>query len=808
MVNGATPDVITFNIPGSGVHTIQPTSALPVIGDGVLIDGYSQVGSSVNTLATGNNAVLLIELSGASLSAAANTLLAVLGSETTIRGLVMNRAGAGSSGSGTTLALMSLASNVKIEGNFIGTNAAGTAVTPYPALGISLDNVSNSTIGGTTPAARNLISGNLSGLSLRGPETTGNVIAGNTIGTNASGTAAIPNAVYGIWLGPFAANNLIGGTTAGARNVISGNGAGVAAASNYGGVLYTLGDGNRIQGNYIGTTADGNGALGNGAVGQNTTGGITIADLTLGTGTLTIGGTAAGAGNLISGNKGSGIVVTAAGYAVPAGTVVVQGNRIGTGASGTAANANQGDGIFQDSFALKLVVGGTTAAERNVISGNLGSGISGGSYFGGAVIQGNFIGTDLTGTLPLGNGNHGVLATATAQIGDPATPGSGNVIAFNIRNGITVTGDVGNPISRNSIFANGGLGIDLGNNGVTPNDAGDGDTGPNNMQNFPVLTTVVFDGSGARIGATLNSTANTAFRVEFFSNTSCEASGYGQGRTYLGFTAVTTNGSGNGSFSSVAVPVPAGQTVITATATDPSGNTSEFSACFPNNGSTSTVSNSSHTSVESPPVCNPVGSSRSVQTFTNEETIGPATIFIGDRDSGGTPFQVLAGTTNLNTNTHTEIYQCVAITPPPPTKLTIPSVNGGVSPTVGVGFNVVVQTQDGTSAPQNVAANTAATLSLLTGTGALGGSLGCTIPAGSNTCTVTGVTYSVAEGGVSLRATRTSGDVLAFGNSAAFAVDAARDPAAAIPTLSEWGKILLGLSLLALGAWRLGNLGS
>ena len=221
-----------------------------------------------------------------------------------------------------------------------------------------------------------------------------------------------------------------------------------------------------------------------------------------------------------------------------------------------------------------------TAAERNIISGNLGSGISGGSYYGNAVIQGNYIGTDITGTLPLGNGNHGVLATATgAQIGDGATPGSGNVIAFNTHNGIAVTGDLGNPISRNGIFSNGGLGIDLGNNGVTPNDAGDPDTGPNNLQNFPVLTSALFGGGSTTIGGTLNSMANTAFRVEFFSNASCDPSGHGEGQTFLGFTTVTTDGSGNGSFNSLTFPVPPGQAVITATATDPAGNTSEFSAC-------------------------------------------------------------------------------------------------------------------------------------------------------------------------------------------------------------------------------------
>ncbi|MBK5965525.1 hypothetical protein CCR95_15875 [Thiocystis minor] len=799
MINGPTPDVITFNIPGAGVHTIQPISALPVIGEGVLIDGYSQPGASVNTLATGTNAVLLIELSGASLSAVSNTLLSVLGSDTTIRGLVMNHAGAGSSGSGTTLALLSLASNARIEGNFIGTNAVGTAAAANPGSGIRLDNVSNSTIGGATPAARNLISGNFSGLILRGPETTGNLIAGNTIGTNAAGTAAIPNTVLGIRLGPYVANNLIGGTTAGARNLISGNGAGIDAASNWPGSLYTLGDGNRIEGNYIGTSADGSGALGNGAVGQNTTGGIIISDLNLGAGTLTIGGTTAGAGNLIAGNKGSGIVVIAYDSSPPSGTVVVQGNRIGTNAAGTAANPNQGDGIFQDYLALPLVVGGTSAAARNIISGNLGSGIAGGSYYGTALIQGNYIGADITGSQPLGNGKHGILATATgAQIGDPAMADGGNLIAFNTLNGIAVTGDVGNRISRNRIFSNGGLGIDLGNNGVTPNDAGDPDTGPNNLQNFPVLTGVALVTGNTTMRGTLNSTANTAFRIEFFSNTVCGGNGDGQGRSFLGFTTVTTDGSGNGGFSAVTLPVPPDQSVIAATATDPSGNTSEFSHCLQRAGSTSTTwSTTSITRLESPPACTPVGSSRRVETITIEDTIGPATIVIGDRDAGGTAFDVPSEWINLNVNTHTDIFQCVASTPTAPTKLTVTSVNGGINPTVGVGFNVVVQAQDGSDVPQNVAANTAVTLSLLSGTGTLGGTPGCTILAGANSCTVAGVTYSGAESNVSLAATGTSGDQLADGISIAFTVIPAT--VTEIPTLSEWGMLMLS-GLMALSA--------
>lgn len=801
MINGPTPDVITFNIPGAGVHTIQPASDLPVIGEGVFIDGYSQPGSSVNTLATGNNAVLQIELSGASLSATPNILLAVLGSDTTIRGLIMNQA-AGSSGSGTTLALMSLASNAKVEGNFIGTNAAGTAAAANPGSGVRLDNVSNSSIGGTAPAARNLISGNGYGVFLRGPETTGNLIAGNSIGTDAAGTAAIPNTVYGIRLGPYVANNLIGGTTAGARNLISGNGAGISAASNYGGSLYTLGDDNRIEGNYIGTSADGNAALGNGTVGQNTTGGILISDLTLGSGTLTIGGTAAGAGNLISGNKGSGIVVMAYDFSPPSGTVVIQGNLIGTNTAGTAANPNLGDGIFQDFFTLPLVVGGTSAAARNIISGNRGNGIAGGSYYGTALIQGNYIGTDITGSQPLGNGKHGILASATgAQIGDPATTDGGNLIAFNTLNGIAVTGDVGNRISRNRIFSNGVLGIDLGSDGVTLNDVGDPDTGPNNLQNFPVL---LHDLYARTVQGTLNSTPNTVFRIDLFSNAACDPSGHAQGQTYLGFTTVTTDGGGYADFGSLNFPLPASHTVFTATATDPANNTSEFSACSQLGSNDSlTTSTTSMTRLESPPACTPIGSSRRVETVTLEESIGPVTIFIGDRDTGGTAFLVPSEWTNLNVNTHTDIFQCVATASTAPTQLTISSINGGADPTLGIGFSVVVQAQDGGSTPQNVAANTVVTLSLLSGTGTLGGTTGCTIVAGSNSCTVTGVSYSVAEAGIRLTATRTGGDTLSAGNSAVFSVNAVLASVAAIPSLSEMGLWMLAALVGLLGMARM-----
>jgi hypothetical protein len=134
-------------------------------------------------------------------------------------------------------------------------------------------------------------------------------------------------------------------------------------------------------------------------------------------------------------------------------------------------------------------------------------------------------------------------------------------------------------VTENSIFLNAGLGIDLANDGVTANDAGDADVGPNNLQNFPILTSANTSGGNTTIAGSLNSTPNTTFRLEFFANDAVDPTGYGEGQFFVGFTNVTTNGTGNVSFSSVVPQVP-GNPRITATATDPQGNTSEFSGAI------------------------------------------------------------------------------------------------------------------------------------------------------------------------------------------------------------------------------------
>gem|GEM_PF-441485 len=605
---------ITFNIAGAGVKTITPATALPDITQPVVIDGYTQPGASANTLVTGDNAVLLVELK---FNVAAADALKITGGGSTVRGLVINGSGAGSNG----IRLVTGGGNT-VEGCFIGTDAAGATDQSGFNDGVIIVSSSTNLIGGTTPAARNLISGNgLNGVEINGGNLSANVIAGNYLGTNAAGTAAIGN-VNGVNVAgtPNITNNTIGGTTAGAGNLISGNtGAGI-------GVSGSAVSGTIIQGNVIGLKSDGATALANGSFGITVSGpntqiggttaaarnvisgngndGITISTtpntvqgnyigtnaagtaavsnsghgISVAGGANTIGGTAAGAGNVISGNALRGVVINGGGSGS-----VVQGNLIGTDKNGTVDLGNSGDGIAI--VATNVTVGGASAAARNVISGNNQSGINVSNT--GAVIKGNYIGVQADGATALQNNASGITIVSSAggtTVGGTAA-GEGNVIAFNLSDGIQVTGgSLNNRFSGNSIFSNGStapnLGIDLlGTDGVNANDAGDPDTGSNNLQNFPVLTSANTSAGSTTIQGTLNSTASTQFSVEFFSNPTCDASGNGEGKTFLGSTTVTTDGSGNATINTtLGVALTAGQ-VVTATATDPAGNTSEFSAC-------------------------------------------------------------------------------------------------------------------------------------------------------------------------------------------------------------------------------------
>jgi hypothetical protein len=384
----------------------------------------------------------------------------------------------------------------------------------------------------------------------------GNIVKGSYIGTDVTGTVDLGNAFDGLNIA--SSNNTIGGTAAAARNVISGNG--------NTGILITAGPtGNLVQGNFIGTNAAGTGAIGNGT-------GVLTQGQSGNSSSHTIGGTAPGARNIISGNNGPGISI--------GGTLtgsVVQGNFIGTDVTGRTAVANASDGVLIMFGSANNTIGGTTPAARNVISGNGANGVR--SDYHPNTVQGNFIGTQADGVSPLGNGSNGVLINLfdSNAIGGSAS-GAGNTIAFNGGAGVVVLGPL-NPVSSNSLFANAGLGIDLAGDGVTPNDPCDGDPGANNLQNTPVITSASSAGGTTTIEGTLNSTPNMTFTIEFFSNAACDPSGFGEGETLIGSATVTTNGGCLASFAvTLPIAIPSGS-FITATATDPNGNSSEFTQC-------------------------------------------------------------------------------------------------------------------------------------------------------------------------------------------------------------------------------------
>ena len=336
------------------------------------------------------------------------------------------------------------------------------------------------------------------------------------------------------------------------------------------GIRLASAGGNTVAGNFIGTNAAGTAAQANNGNGV-------FVDTSPNN---DIGGTSAAERNVISGNTGQGVRIDGANT----NSNRVRGNFIGTDVSGTVAigNSNSGVAIFA---ANSNTVGGAAAGARNVISGNGSSGVLiSGAGANANDVQGNFIGTQTDGATALPNLSGGVSivnGASGSHVGGTAA-GAGNVIAFNGGDGISIGSGNNNRVLSNSIHTNGTtaqhLGIDLGPDGTSPNDAGDADAGANNLQNFPVVSSAASNGAATSVSGTLNSTASTAFRVEFFSSATCDASGGGEGAQLLGSADVTTDSNSNAAFNVTLPNVAVGQ-VVTATATDPSGNTSEFSAC-------------------------------------------------------------------------------------------------------------------------------------------------------------------------------------------------------------------------------------
>lgn len=495
------PDTIEFNIPSSDsgcnglthVCTIKPSAAnaatWPHVTSPVTINGYSQPGTHVNTLAVGDDAVLLIELDATNLTDYALYLTGPSGggdsSGSTIKGLVISHVSSG------LFAICSScygggSNNHIITGNFIGTDATGTVATSPSGSGIELNGSNGTIIGGTTPATRNVISTGGEAILLASSSNT--TVQGNYFGTNKAGTAA-------------------------------------------------LASGREID------VADSSGCL--------------------------IGGAAFGAGNVVGSWSDFGIILQGSGN-----DNVVQGNLIGTDATAMVRLGGQ-TGVAYEGTGTGNKIGGTANGEGNVIEGATLDGVE--LFFDASpdlVVQGNLITGNALGVL--------VYAGAGAIGGTAA--GAANLIAFNSSFGVSVFAGAKNvPILGNRIYANGSLGISLSGAGTpTPNDDGDADTGSNNLQNYPVIDTVTISTQTmAHVSGSLNSTASTTFRLEFFANANCDETGHGEGKVFIGQAVpdITTSPASVATFGPLDFNVPAHRHVITATATDPAGNTSEFSAC-------------------------------------------------------------------------------------------------------------------------------------------------------------------------------------------------------------------------------------
>ena len=514
--------------------------------------------------------------------------------------------------------------NTLILGNRVGTDHSGTVAIPNDQNGIMIGHwggtgTSGVTVGGTAAGAGNLVSGNgLHGVYVTGSGSDDTVIQGNLIGTTADGLGNLRNDT-GVGVDDGASDTTIGGTVSTARNLVCAQGLGI-------GISDPETTGSLVQGNYIGVDATGAATLGNG----------TGLQLTRGANGNTIGGTDPGAGNVISGNSDQGVLLQDSGTS---GNRVL-GNRIGTDATGTVALPNGPYGVVLRDAASGNDIGGAGAGEENVISGNGHAGITldGGGVDGNRIL-GNLIGLDGSGATCLGNTWAAVriaFGPSNSEVGGP-NPGEGNWVcgpgpgvwiegggsqgtlvrgnhfglskttgspvalgnAVDINSGATgnVIGgsggaaneiancsgagvvvrdsSTGNRITRNSVHDNDGLGIDLGDDGVTANDVGDDDEGPNRLVNYPVLASATNPcGTGTTVVTGAVDTASPQLgTVELFVSVILDPTGYGEAGTFLG----TATPALDGSFSATLPALTLGH-YVTATYTDTAGNTSELSA--------------------------------------------------------------------------------------------------------------------------------------------------------------------------------------------------------------------------------------
>ncbi len=527
----------------------------------------------------------------------------------------------------------------KLLGNRIGTNAAGTAAAPAAVAGVLVDDGEDLTIG--APGAGNLISGHGIGVFVQTGGTNPDVrIRGNRIGTNAAGTAGIPNGtgvlfdagLFGGDPGPVAPGTVVGGLTPGAGNLIAFNSVGVSVVGEPTDVPIR---GNSIFSNAgLGIDLEQGGVTLNDALDADDGGnGLQnfprIRSVKKGTGGTTIRGSLAskpatayridfygsprcnpsgfGEGKTYLGTK----TVTTNSQGTAAFTKTVASRRPGfvtataTGPNGATSEfsfcspiyvvnsaADDADADTND-YACRTAGGKCTLraaiAQANVRPGRdcIRVAIPGG---GVKTLEPQSALPDVTDALVLEGTSRGtprvVLDGRDAgddvdglrAVGGPLVVRGLGVTRFDGA-GVAVVSGRGSAIQGNAIRSNGGLGIDHGDDGVTLNDPRDRDGGPNGRQNYPVLSGATRNGSGLTVSGTLGSRPNRSYRLEFFSSPSCDPAQVGEGAKYLGATTVRTNGAGAAGFSkTLAKIVPVGH-VVTATATGGRDGTSEFSVC-------------------------------------------------------------------------------------------------------------------------------------------------------------------------------------------------------------------------------------
>lgn len=431
-----------------------------------------------------------------------------------------------------------------VAGNYVGVNAAGTDklrpvdnsfLLPNSGVWIRL-NGGNNFIGGGDSRTRNVISGfDWYGIYLD-RDLGGNSIASNIIGLDAFGTIAIPNGKSGVYVNE-SDGNIFGTPVVDTGNVVSGN--------IEDGISINRSNNTKLGNNLIGLDPTGRNPMGNGIYGIDIS---TSVDTRVGLG---IGD----GGNTISGNGSHGINVQ--------GSPVtwIYNNHIGTDITGTGPAGNGGSGIKVGS---ETIIGGSDLQEQNVIGSNAGHGIEAGGTVG---IFGNFIGTDRSGTLDLGNQMDGINLIGSDHVVGGVDSNLANTIAYNVGSGVSMRNPVA--VLGNSIFRNGRLGIDRT---ISSNED---DFGVDLSLSYrPVLTKL----EGGRVRIELMGLSNADFRVELFGNDECDPSGYGEGLVFLDYEILTTDGAGQADFIRDLQAI-AGQEIITATTSDPEGATSEFSAC-------------------------------------------------------------------------------------------------------------------------------------------------------------------------------------------------------------------------------------